>query len=74
MSKEHARMTKPQAALLAEIKEAGTLYIGRNQRYGRTILALEARGLVVKSAPDYSTFCHDGWSAVDDSPTNEGRS
>jgi hypothetical protein len=63
------RLTRPQRELLAEIAEAGVLYITRNGRYHRTVEALERRGLVYRSEPDYSTWGQSGWSLAD---TREG--
>lgn len=60
------RLTDAQRQLLEEIQEAGVLYIGRYKRYGRTVRALEDRGLVHCTEPDYSTHAHDGWSLTAD--------
>lgn len=66
-----SRLTKPQRDLLDEIRETGILYIARYGRYGRTVQALERRGLVFRSEPDYSALNQDGWSVVPQPATNE---
>jgi hypothetical protein len=60
-----AHLTKPQRALLDEIREKGTLYIIRSSRYGRTVEALERRGLVRISERDLSGRGQDGWTATE---------
>lgn len=70
MSREHAPMSKPQRALLAEIEEAGVLYVHRYGRYDRTVRALAARGLVRCVSPDYSRLAMDGWSLAPDPGEN----
>jgi hypothetical protein len=60
------RLTGPQRALLDEIREKGTLYILRSGRYGRTVEALERRGLVRLNERDLSGMGQDGWVATGD--------
>lgn len=59
-------MTRTQASLLAEIQEAGILYIRRHSQPHRTVEALERRGLVRCVEPDYSLLRQDGWKATTD--------
>lgn len=60
------RLTKPQRALLDEIKETGVLYITRWGPYWRTVEALQRRGLVEVAENDWrmpgfrATATYDG--------------
>lgn len=57
------RLTQPQRDLLAEIKEAGVLYIQRYKRYYRTAEALVKKGLIEVCEPDHSRMGQDGYRA-----------
>jgi hypothetical protein len=57
-----ARLTEAQRQLLAEIEEAGVLYIRRYGQYGRTAEALVRKGKAIISEPDHSRMCQDGYS------------
>lgn len=68
MPKSHLRLSKPQKALLEEIRAVGVLYIKRYGRYDRTVQALLDRGLVFVKEPDYSRMGQDGYAAVESAP------
>lgn len=58
------RLTSAQKELLAEIREAGVLYVSDNMRYGRTVRVLERKGYVRCVEPDYSPRAQNGWAAA----------
>lgn len=60
---ENPRLSPAQQQLLDEIRATG-LYIKRNTRYERTVLALERKGLVRLDSPDYSKLAMDHWVAA----------
>lgn len=60
-----SRLSPVQKQLLAEIREAGVLYVNAYRRYGRTVRVLEREGFVKCVEPDYSLLRMDGWSSVE---------
>lgn len=65
------KLTIPQADLLAEIVETGTLYITRYGRYWRTIDALTRKGYVRCSENDWH---YPGFVAVPIEEATSGES
>ena len=66
------RLTAPQRTLLAEIAEAGVLYVRRGGPYHRTVDSLVRKGYAVISEPDYSRMGQDGYSVVgNDAPASD---
>lgn len=64
------RLSIVQKELLAEIKQAGTLYIRRFGRYGRTAEVLRRKGLIEISERDHSPEQQNGFRVVDTSLTS----
>jgi hypothetical protein len=61
------RITSAQRQMLDDIRATarGVIYIKRSGRYGRTIDALAAKGLVRKVEPDHSRRGMDGWAIAE---------
>lgn len=58
-------LTPAQQALLAEIEEAGILYVRSDSAFGRTVRALVNKRYVYVSEPDYSRTPRPGYSVID---------
>jgi hypothetical protein len=58
-------LTVPQARLLAEIREAGGLYITSHSRWSRTVRVLLDRGLIRCDERDFSPQSQHHYVAVE---------